>query len=172
LLLLVVKLVHKSEVLQAAVPVSEVANSTSIDTSKKDVMLASSAPVAASNVTKHHATPSHDAKANPHAKADASSHAKTDSKADKDKKKDKDKKAAKQDGKSNREPAVISLTVKPWGEVYLDGKMIDVSPPLTKLDVPAGPHVIELKNANFPVYKQVVNAKAGDKIKINYKFAN
>ena len=67
---------------------------------------------------------------------------------------------------------LVLLNVKPWCEVYLDGKMIDVSPPLTKLQVPLGPHVVELKNANFPVYKQLVNIKAGESLSISYKFAN
>lgn len=70
------------------------------------------------------------------------------------------------------DPGVVVIAVKPWGEVYLDGKMIDVSPPLTRFQVPAGTHLIELKNANFPVYRQSVRIKAGEKISINHKFAN
>lgn len=79
----------------------------------------------------------------------------------------------KQGGKPKAaEPGVITLAVRPWGEVYLDGKMVDVSPPLTRLEVPAGVHVIELKNANFPVYKQSIKIKAGENLSISYKFTN
>lgn len=74
--------------------------------------------------------------------------------------------------KATTVPGVVVIAVKPWGEVYLDGKMIDVSPPLTRLQVSAGTHLIELKNANFPVYRQSVRIKAGEKISINHKFAN
>jgi len=74
--------------------------------------------------------------------------------------------------KLTKAQSLVLISVKPWGEVYLDGKMVGVSPPLTKLKVSVGPHVIELKNANFPVYKRVVNIKAGKQLKIQHKFAN
>jgi len=74
--------------------------------------------------------------------------------------------------KHAKRQSLVLISVKPWGEVYLDGKMVGVSPPLTKLKVSVGPHVIELKNANFPVYKRVVSIKAGKQIRINHKFAN
>lgn len=67
---------------------------------------------------------------------------------------------------------LVVFSIKPWGDVYLDGKMIDASPPLTKLKVAQGEHVIEIKNTTFPVYKQSINIKAGEKLNIKYKFSN
>jgi len=43
---------------------------------------------------------------------------------------------------------------------------------LTKLQVPVGAHVIEIRNTTFPVYKQSIKIKAGEKININHKFSN
>jgi hypothetical protein len=68
--------------------------------------------------------------------------------------------------------AVMSLVVLPWGEVYLDGRMQGVSPPLIELQVAPGRHEIEIRNANFPVYKQVIQAKVGEKLKIQHTFVN
>ena len=68
--------------------------------------------------------------------------------------------------------AVLHLVVLPWGEVYLDGRMQGVSPPLMELQVAPGKHVIEIRNAKFPVYKQTVQAKVGKKLKISHTFAN
>jgi len=68
--------------------------------------------------------------------------------------------------------AVMSLVVLPWGEVYLDGRMQGVSPPLIELQVAPGRHEIEIRNANFPVYKQVIQVKVGEKLKIKHTFAN
>lgn len=68
--------------------------------------------------------------------------------------------------------AVISLAIQPWGEVYLDGKMAGVSPPLNKLKVTPGAHVIEIKNANFPVHRESINVKADKTVNISHKFAN
>ena len=68
--------------------------------------------------------------------------------------------------------AVMNLVVLPWGEVYLDGRMQGISPPLLALQVAPGKHEIEIRNANFPVYKQTIQAKVGEKIKIKHTFAN
>ncbi len=67
-------------------------------------------------------------------------------------------------------PAVVSLAIQPWGEVYLDGKLQGVSPPLLELQVVAGKHGLEIKNGPFPPYKQVFKAKSGAKIKIKHNF--
>jgi len=68
--------------------------------------------------------------------------------------------------------AIMNLVVLPWGEVYLDGRMQGVSPPLLELQVAPGKHEIEIRNANFPVFRQTIQAKVGEKIRINHTFAN
>lgn len=67
-------------------------------------------------------------------------------------------------------PAVVSLVVAPWGEIYLDGKKQGVSPPLLELQVVAGSHKLEIRNSTFPVFKQVIKAKPGAKITIKHRF--
>ena len=69
-------------------------------------------------------------------------------------------------------PAVVSLGVQPWGEIYLDGRMQGVSPPLMELQVVAGKHEIKIRNTTFPTVTKIVTVKAGEKIKIKHKFAN
>ncbi|MFA6015517.1 MAG: adenylate/guanylate cyclase domain-containing protein [Gallionellaceae bacterium] len=70
------------------------------------------------------------------------------------------------------EPGQVSLSIKPWGEVYVDGKMSGVSPPLTRLKVSPGSHVIEIRNSTFPVYRQSINVRAGELASVSHKFAN
>jgi len=67
-------------------------------------------------------------------------------------------------------PAVVNLSIVPWGEVYLDGKFQGVSPPLLELQVVAGTHRLEIRNSTFPVFKEVIKAKPGAKIKIKHSF--
>ncbi|MDD4912155.1 MAG: adenylate/guanylate cyclase domain-containing protein [Sideroxydans sp.] len=67
-------------------------------------------------------------------------------------------------------PAVLNLSVQPWGEVYMDGKLQGVSPPLLELQVVSGTHKVEIRNSSFPVYIEVVKAKPGAKIKIQHSF--
>ena len=75
-------------------------------------------------------------------------------------------------GAEARAEAQVSIAVTPWGEVYLDGRMQGVSPPLAELHVTPGKHEIEIRNTTFQVYVQSIRVKAGEKIKIKHKFAN
>lgn len=56
---------------------------------------------------------------------------------------------------SNTEAAVAQasttykLSIKPWGEIYVDGVRRGVSPPLKTLTL-TGPHTIRIDNPNFP----------------------
>ncbi len=69
-------------------------------------------------------------------------------------------------------PAVVSLNILPWGDVYLDGRMQGASPPLMELQVVQGKHVIKIKNTTFPVVTKVITVKSGEKITIKHKFGN
>jgi serine/threonine-protein kinase len=67
--------------------------------------------------------------------------------------------------------AVMNLVILPWGEVYLDGRMQGISPPLLELQVAPGKHEIEIRNTSFPAYKKSVQVKVGERLKINHTFA-
>jgi len=67
-------------------------------------------------------------------------------------------------------PAVVTLAILPWGEIYLDGKKQGVSPPLLELQVVPGKHVLEVRNTTFPVYRKVIHVKHGVKITIRHVF--
>ncbi|HEX4986037.1 MAG TPA: adenylate/guanylate cyclase domain-containing protein [Burkholderiales bacterium] len=66
--------------------------------------------------------------------------------------------------------ALVTLAVAPWGEVYVDGDRIGVSPPVNEVEVTPGRRKIEIRNGNFPVYTQVIDVKADQKIRIKHKF--
>jgi hypothetical protein len=69
-------------------------------------------------------------------------------------------------------PVLISLSIVPWGEVYLDGKKQGVSPPLQELQVFPGVHVIKVTNSDFPVMVKKIVGKSGEQIKVKHKFGN
>jgi serine/threonine-protein kinase len=66
--------------------------------------------------------------------------------------------------------AVIALAVSPWGEIYVDGERKGVSPPVNEVEVAPGKRRIEIRNGNFPVYSEVVDVKADQKVKIKHRF--
>jgi hypothetical protein len=67
-------------------------------------------------------------------------------------------------------PGTLTLSVLPWGEVFIDGKKLGVSPPLRSVPVPPGKHQVELRNASFPVHKQTLNVKPGESIIVSHRF--
>lgn len=55
---------------------------------------------------------------------------------------------------AKEEPATfpVRFLIKPWGDVYVDGKKRGTSPPLKKLSLTEGKHKIRIVNPEFPDY--------------------
>jgi len=66
--------------------------------------------------------------------------------------------------------ANLEFTVLPWGEIFLDGKRMGVSPPIRKIKISPGKHLIEVKNSTFSPYRKTVKLEAGESLKVRHKF--
>lgn len=66
--------------------------------------------------------------------------------------------------------ATITFAISPWGEVYVDGKSVGVSPPLATLQLHSGKHQVEIRNQAFAPYRDTVNLEPGKSLKIRHKF--
>jgi serine/threonine-protein kinase len=66
--------------------------------------------------------------------------------------------------------SVVKLSINPWGEVWVDGRSMGVTPPLHQLTLPAGSHVIVVRNGDSPEFKQTVDAQAGKTLQIKHNF--
>lgn len=64
----------------------------------------------------------------------------------------------------------LALAVKPWGEIWVDGIQRGVSPPLLKLQLPAGSHEIELRNTGLPSYRQTLQISPGQTLTLQHRF--
>jgi len=67
-------------------------------------------------------------------------------------------------------PAVIHFAVKPRGDVYLDGAAKGRTPPLDRLEVQAGRHVVVVRNAGYPPLQLTLNLEAGQETTITHTF--
>jgi class 3 adenylate cyclase len=67
-------------------------------------------------------------------------------------------------------PAVLTLAIAPWGEVYIDGNSKGVTPPLQELELEPGRHRIEIRNAESASHVVAVHVKAGERVRIKHKF--
>ena len=66
----------------------------------------------------------------------------------------------------------LTLAVSPWGEVEVDGKPAGTTPPLTRLSLPAGPHTITLRNADFPPHTVQVQIGADKPVALRHRFGS
>jgi eukaryotic-like serine/threonine-protein kinase len=64
----------------------------------------------------------------------------------------------------------VSFVVRPWGEVFIDGKATGVAPPLAGLDLPTGRHHIEIRHANSPVWQTDLDVQGSTAIRIEHAF--
>jgi serine/threonine-protein kinase len=66
----------------------------------------------------------------------------------------------------------LVLAIAPWGEVFIDGKSVGISPPLNELKLAPGPHYLEVRNGGFaPVLKRI-EVQANETLKIRHRFAD
>ena len=64
----------------------------------------------------------------------------------------------------------VRLAIAPWGEVYVDGRKMGISPPLNSLRLPAGKHNIEIRNASFRPFRQSFDLAQDGTLRIKHKF--
>jgi len=61
--------------------------------------------------------------------------------------------------------APLALAVRPWGEIFVDGKGLGVAPPLEHIDLPIGRHHVEIRHAAAPAWQADVDlTSAGARI--------
>ncbi len=66
--------------------------------------------------------------------------------------------------------ATVVLAIAPWGEVYVDGNPVGVSPPLNKVELVPGRRTIEIRNGSFPAFIEQIELDAGQDVKVRHKF--
>lgn len=65
---------------------------------------------------------------------------------------------------------VLLFTIRPWGEVYVDGKHRGDVPPLYELRLSAGKHRLEIRHLDYPPYVRTVEITPGARIDIKHWF--
>jgi hypothetical protein len=66
--------------------------------------------------------------------------------------------------------ARLGFAVTPWGEVYIDGRKMGITPPLNEIRLPPGKHTIEIRNTTFQPHRQTVDLRADRSMRIKHKF--
>jgi PEGA domain-containing protein len=69
------------------------------------------------------------------------------------------------------QPAIVTLAIKPRGDVFVDGIARGRTPPLQRLEVAAGRHVIAVRHAGFSPLELTLTLKAGEQVTVAHTFA-
>jgi len=64
----------------------------------------------------------------------------------------------------------LVLAITPWGDVLVDGALRGTAPALRTLEIPPGPHTIEVRNSGSPTYVERIDVKPGQTVRIRHKF--
>ncbi|WP_053094231.1 serine/threonine-protein kinase [Cellvibrio sp. pealriver] len=64
----------------------------------------------------------------------------------------------------------LNIKVLPWGEIYIDGKMVGVTPPLHQLALKPGNHSIEIRHPNYAPKTIVISANDPLNMPIEHQF--
>jgi serine/threonine-protein kinase len=71
---------------------------------------------------------------------------------------------------SDPNAAILDFAIAPWGEIYIDGKKIGISPPLKTFKVGPGKHIVEIKNTDLPPYSATMDLEPQANKKIKHRF--
>src|SRR4030095_9987035 len=71
---------------------------------------------------------------------------------------------------SRQRMAWVHLAISPWGEGLVDGKSVEITPPLSRLELGPGAHRIEIKNRELYPYIQTVRLQPSHTLKPNTTF--
>jgi serine/threonine protein kinase len=69
-------------------------------------------------------------------------------------------------------PAIARLSIKPWGEILVNGETKGVSPPLKALSLAPGDYNVEIRNGDYPPHKISIKLKSGEVFKLNHAFVD
>jgi len=64
----------------------------------------------------------------------------------------------------------VRLSIKPWGQVTVDGRPQGVSPPLTRLSLTPGSHVVVITNSDFPPATIPITVSEKEDIVVSHRF--
>ncbi len=67
-------------------------------------------------------------------------------------------------------PGFVRLQVSPWAQVEVNGKAQGVSPPLTRLRLPPGEHVLVLRNSGFAPKRIAIEVQVGKTVQVQHRF--
>lgn len=70
----------------------------------------------------------------------------------------------------SRQPAFLAFDIRPQGEIFIDGVTKGRAPAVTRVQVAAGPHTVEVRHGKFPPFVTEVNLNPGEQLQVKHSF--
>jgi eukaryotic-like serine/threonine-protein kinase len=67
---------------------------------------------------------------------------------------------------------VVQLAISPWGQVEVDGVAAGITPPLSRLTLPAGKHQVVVRNDEFPPLSVTVTVDEDKPVTLRHRFGS
>lgn len=67
-------------------------------------------------------------------------------------------------------PVTVQLAIKPWGEIFVDGKKVGVTPPLHKIAISPGKRQIVVRNSDFLPFETTLDIQPESLLQISHRF--
>mgnify|MGYP001386876054 CR=1 FL=1 len=67
---------------------------------------------------------------------------------------------------------VVQLAITPWGQIEVDGVPAGVTPPLARLSLSVGNHVVTVRNEDFPPFTTTVRVTADQPVVVRHRFGS
>jgi hypothetical protein len=64
----------------------------------------------------------------------------------------------------------VQLSIKPWGEIFINGSSRGVSPPIRTLSLEPGQYQVRVANGDLPPHQQQLTVRAGEPASITHSF--
>jgi hypothetical protein len=71
---------------------------------------------------------------------------------------------------SRRDPGILQLDVRPWGQVVVNNKPMGLTPPAKEFKLAPGLHNVEIRNGNLEAYRTQVEVFEGGVVRISHHF--
>ncbi|HET6346974.1 MAG TPA: PEGA domain-containing protein, partial [Myxococcota bacterium] len=65
----------------------------------------------------------------------------------------------------------LSVSARPWAEVYIDGRYYDVTPVQKPITLPPGPHTVEFRNKYYEATSRQVQVGPGEMTKVSVELS-
>lgn len=73
---------------------------------------------------------------------------------------------------SSTSTAQLTLAIRPWGVVYVNGKKKGLSPPVKELTLAPGKYAVEIRNDKFQPYRESIELRKGIATRITHSFGD